>query len=103
MSKFNEQDLEHLEKLCRLKIDEKQKNILFANMSKILDYIDKLKEINTDNVQPLSHPIEGMTAPLRNDNQGFMIDTLDFLKSSPEHLGSMIKVAHIITEEAQDA
>ena len=103
MSNFNENDLQHLEKLCRIKVSQEEEKILFANMTKIIGYIDKLQEINTDNVEPLSHPIESMQAPLREDQPGFMIETKEFLKSSPDHLGSMIKVAHIMTQEAQDA
>lgn len=103
MSKFNKEDLKYLEKLSRIKIEPEEEDVLFENLTKVLNYIDELQEINTDGVEPLSHPIEAMTAPLRQDTQGFMIATKEFLNNSPSHLGSMIKVPHIITQEAQDA
>lgn len=103
MTEFNQEDLNHLMKLCRIKIDTEEKASLCKNLSKILNYIDKLQEINTDGVEPLSHPIELMSAPLRADNLGFMIETKEFLNNSPSHLGSMIKVPNVITKEAQDA
>lgn len=103
MAELTKNDIKNLERLSRIQIDKEQEEILCSNMTKILTYIGKLEEINTDNVQALSHPIESMSAPLREDRQGFMIETKEFLKNSPEHLGSMIKVPHIITDEAQDA
>lgn len=103
MSKFSQTDLKYLEKLCRIQVDEELEKKLCSNMDKILDYMQKLQEIDTDGVEPLAHPIKEMSAPLRDDSQGLMIQTDEFLNNSPEHLGSMIKVPHIITEEAQDA
>ena len=99
MTEFNQDTLRTLEKLCRITLDPDEESSLLKNLDKILQYVDQLKKIDTKNVIPLSHPIESMAAPLREDSLGYMMDTEEFLKNSPSHLGSMIKVPDVITEE----
>ncbi len=41
--------------LARLEFDEKSINAFSDDFNKILTWIDKLNEVNTDNVEPLVH------------------------------------------------
>ena len=55
MSEINDKSLEHLLSLAR--IEEKDvpgRKKLLKDLSKILDYFNELKEVDTQNVEPLS-------------------------------------------------
>jgi aspartyl-tRNA(Asn)/glutamyl-tRNA(Gln) amidotransferase subunit C len=41
--------------LSRLEFDEKAEESLLTDVNKILDWVEKLKEIDTDKVSPLTH------------------------------------------------
>lgn len=45
-------ELEHIAKLSRLEIDPKKETELADQLSQTAEYIDVLKELNTDNVEP---------------------------------------------------
>ena len=45
--------VEHVAKLARINITSEQKEFLRVQLSKILDYIDKLKEVDVDGVNPM--------------------------------------------------
>ena len=67
MSEFDHALLKHLEELSRLDLDESEENTLVENLQKILSYIDMLSEVNTDDVEPCSHVVPNLKAPLRDD------------------------------------
>ena len=46
--------IKHISKLARISLDEKKTDNLTKDLSSIFNFIEKLNEINTDNVVPLS-------------------------------------------------
>ena len=75
-------DVEHIAKLANLKFDESEMERLTGEMNEILLYMDKLNEIDTTNVEPLSHPVE-MNNVFREDKVAGSISTEDALKNAP--------------------
>ncbi|MEO0144661.1 MAG: Asp-tRNA(Asn)/Glu-tRNA(Gln) amidotransferase subunit GatC [candidate division WOR-3 bacterium] len=75
--------LEHIEELSKIKIKENREKFLkhFENM---INYFSKLKEINTDNIEPLFNPIE-IECPLREDLIGNSMDRLTALNLAPDY------------------
>lgn len=51
-------EVEHIAKLARLGLTEKEINKFQQELSSILDYVEKLKEVDVSDVEPLSHPFE---------------------------------------------
>ena len=47
--------ISYLEKLGRIRLTEEEKEKTRIDLSSILGYIDKLNELDTDSVEPLSH------------------------------------------------
>lgn len=54
-------DIEYVAKLARIELDARQKKKLAKQLSDILAYIEKLKELNVDKVEAMSHVL-----PLKN-------------------------------------
>lgn len=48
-------EVEHVALLARLTLTEDEKEIFAPQLNTILDYVDKLNELNTDEVEPLTH------------------------------------------------
>lgn len=52
--KISKDEVENIAHLARLKIDDLQKEKMAEQLSNILQYIDKLKDINVEGVEPFS-------------------------------------------------
>jgi len=55
---ISKEQAKHIAKLARIGLSEKEIEKYQEDLSKILDYIEKLKEVDVEGVQPLSHPVE---------------------------------------------
>ena len=58
--------IKHISKLSRISVDEKRAEKLAGDLNSIFDFIEKLSELKTDNVQPLTSVAE-TTLKLRSD------------------------------------
>lgn len=64
--KIDKAQIEHLANLAKLDITEEEKEKYAVQLSSILEYVDKLNEIDTRNVEPLSQ-VSGAIDVLRQD------------------------------------
>ena len=59
-------DVEKIAHLARLAIDEKDVPEYAKNLSNILDLVEQMNSVNTDDVTPMAHPLDA-TQRLRAD------------------------------------
>ncbi len=52
---LNIKEVEHVAGLARLTLKPEEKKEMVARLSSILNYVDKLNELDTDKVEPLTH------------------------------------------------
>ena len=52
--KISKSEVENIAHLARLEVDESQKEIMAEQLSNILQYIDKLKDVDVTGVKPFS-------------------------------------------------
>ncbi len=64
---FSKEALEHISKLALLDLSEEEKNKLAQELGDTLSYFKKLDSIDTSNVKPMTHPIEGLKNIFRED------------------------------------
>ncbi len=88
-------EVKHVAKLSKLRLSESEVEEFTGDMNKILDYMDKLNELDTENVKPLSHPLEA-TNVFRNDELKKSIDRKNALKNAPERTEEFFKVPKVI-------
>jgi len=62
-------DVEHVAKLCRLAFGPEELEKLRDELVRILEYVEKLKELDVTDVEPTLYGLEGST-PLREDAPG---------------------------------
>ena len=65
-NKISDETIEYVGILAKLDLNEEEKKQAAADMEKMLDYIDKLSELDTEGVEPMSH-VFGRTNVFRED------------------------------------
>jgi aspartyl-tRNA(Asn)/glutamyl-tRNA(Gln) amidotransferase subunit C len=75
-------DVEKIAELARLEFSDQELESFTPQMNEILTFMDKLNELETENVDPLSHPVE-RTNVFREDEMKPSITTDDALKNAP--------------------
>ncbi|MGA7161277.1 MAG: Asp-tRNA(Asn)/Glu-tRNA(Gln) amidotransferase subunit GatC [Bacteroidota bacterium] len=88
-------DVEHIAGLARLEFTENEKEKLTHELNDILKYIDKLNELDTSNVEPLSHVIE-LNNVFREDVAKPSISPDEALKNAPAKKETFFKVPKVI-------
>jgi len=87
--------IEHLAQLARLSVSGSEK-ILFSNqMDSILNYMDKLNELDTGNVEPTAHVIS-LSNVVREDLLKSSLDIEDALINAPDRTDKFYRVPRII-------
>ena len=75
--------VKHISKLARISLDDKKIDSLSKNLSSIIEFIERLKELNTDKVTPLTSIIETSLVSRRDEVNNEKIRD-QILKNSPE-------------------
>ncbi|MHB8339216.1 MAG: Asp-tRNA(Asn)/Glu-tRNA(Gln) amidotransferase subunit GatC [Ignavibacteriaceae bacterium] len=88
-------DVEYISELARLKFNGEELESFTKDLNEILSYVDKLNELNTDDIEPLSHPVEGVNV-FRDDVVKPSITTEEALKNAPDNDESFFKVPKVI-------
>lgn len=96
MAALDKKTIATLTKLSRIGCSEEEQEALLKDLKSILNYIEQLQEINTDNVPPCNHVLEGMTNVMREDEVGSSMPRETFLANAPSHVGGMIRVPPVI-------
>lgn len=73
----------YLEELSRLRLTDEDKEKAKTDLTRILDYVDKLNELDTEGVDPMSHPFD-FTNNFRKDEVGASFDRELILKNAPK-------------------
>ncbi len=55
--KISAKDVEHVADLARLYITDEEKKALEGELSAIIDFADKLSEVDTEGIEPAAHAI----------------------------------------------
>ena len=87
--------LKHISKLARISLNEKKINSLTKDLSSIKKFIEKLNELNTDKVTPLTSIINASLKPREDEvKDGNIRDQI--LKNSPEKNDEFFVVPKVI-------
>ncbi len=96
---INEAELKALKRLSKLQLTDDEEVNLLKNLQNILSSVATLNEVDTSNIEPCCHVLEGMQAPLREDIAERLFSRELFLKQAPEKIAGMLKVPPVIKEE----
>ena len=80
---FDKKSLLKLGKLARISISDDKLNNLSKDLSSILEFVDQLKEIKTDQVDPTSNSLN-QKLEVRDDKVDTKNSVEDILENAPE-------------------
>jgi len=91
------QEVEHVAKLARLALSEEEKVKFAEQLGNILDYFNQLKEVNTENVEPMTQAIPKVNI-MREDKVWEPCNREEILTNAPQEEDGYFKVPRIIEE-----
>ncbi len=91
-------DVEHIASLARLKFSDKEIENFTEQLNQILEYMAKLNELDTENIEPLSHPVESINV-FREDKTKQSIDRENALKNAPDADDEFFRVPKVIDND----
>ena len=96
--KITTEDVDYVAGLAHLQLDDELKARLIKEMGEILDYMDKLNELDTEGVVPMMHVLD-MTNVYREDVATPSLDRETALKNAPKTDGAYFLVPRILDSE----
>ena len=87
--------IKHISKLSRISVDDAKAKKLAGDMNSIFDFIEKLNELDTDNVEPLNSVAE-TTLKLRVDEVKSGNIREQVLKNSPDENEDFFVVPRVV-------
>ncbi|HTU98681.1 MAG TPA: Asp-tRNA(Asn)/Glu-tRNA(Gln) amidotransferase subunit GatC [Solirubrobacteraceae bacterium] len=73
----------HVAKLAKLELDETEVERMGEELSKVLDHVDRIRELNLDGVPPTSHAVD-LAGVMRADEPQPCLDRDVILAAAPE-------------------
>ncbi len=96
MHHLDEKIIEYLSDLSRIDLSDEEQKSLLNDLENIINYIDLLKEVETEGVNPCNHVLSDMCNVMREDEIGEVMPKRSIFKKFPAQIGGMIKVPPVI-------
>ena len=82
-------------KLSRIKLDKSEVDEFSSQLSSIVEWVEELNEVNTDNVEPLSNVSQSIL-PLRKDIENTIDNSENILSNAPDKLENYFAVPKVV-------
>jgi len=96
-SEINEEFIRHIALISRIELTDEQISRFGKQFADILSYVDMLKELDTDGVEPMAHALD-ISNVLADDKAGESLSVEKALANAPARLGNLYKVPKVIGE-----
>lgn len=88
-------DVEYVAKLARLNLSEEERETFTGQLNAILQYADKLNELNTDDVEPTTHVLH-LSNVMREDVVKESLFQEKVFRNAPEEEDGQFKVPAVL-------
>jgi aspartyl-tRNA(Asn)/glutamyl-tRNA(Gln) amidotransferase subunit C len=93
--KISEEEIEHIALLARLSLSDDERELFISQLSGILDYMEKLNELDTKDIEPTSHVLS-LHNVMRDDVPAPSLPREDALMNAPFRTEKFYRVPKII-------
>jgi aspartyl-tRNA(Asn)/glutamyl-tRNA(Gln) amidotransferase subunit C len=90
-------EVEHVARLARLELSEAEKDEFTGQLNEILNFVEKLNELDTSGIEPTAHAIP-ISNIFRPDKTEPSLDTELALANAPDRIGDFFKVPKILED-----
>lgn len=97
--KIDKEQVRKVAKLSRLELTEAEVEEFTGQLSTILGYVEKMNELDTDNVEPLAHCLP-ISSVFRQDGVKASLGTEKALANAPQRDGEFFKVPKILDDSS---
>lgn len=88
-------DVRNVAELARLRFSDDEESRMVEEMSQILEYVEKLDELDTSGVPPMSHVLD-LTNVFRDDDIESRIDQDQALEPAPDASNGYFQVPKVV-------
>ena len=88
-------DIDKIANLAKLDLSKAEREKFASQLSDIVSYIEKLNQLNTDDVTPLAH-VNNLANVFREDKARPSMEKQDVFKNSPQHDDDFFLVPKVI-------
>lgn len=92
------EEVRHVAELARLGLDDYEVETMAGQLGRILHYMEKLRELDTEAVEPTAHVL-ALRNVWREDEPGPTLSTDEALANAPEREDGCFKVPKIVDTE----
>ena len=96
----NDALIENLANLARLQFNEEEKEEIKKDLQRMISFVEKLNELNTDGVEPLLHMTDEINV-LREDELHGSVSRGEALQNAPLEDGVYFKVPKVIAQASK--
>jgi aspartyl-tRNA(Asn)/glutamyl-tRNA(Gln) amidotransferase subunit C len=89
------EEIEHIALLARLSLSEEEKDLFGPQLSSILEYMEKLNELDTKDIEPTSHVLS-LSNVMRDDMPAPSLPREEALMNAPSGTDKFYRVPKII-------
>jgi aspartyl-tRNA(Asn)/glutamyl-tRNA(Gln) amidotransferase subunit C len=94
---ISREDVQHVARLARLSLSDAERERMREQLSGILAYIDTLRELDTEAVEPTSHAVP-LVNVMRDDEVRPGLPPQEMLANAPDPAGDFFRVPRIIED-----
>jgi aspartyl-tRNA(Asn)/glutamyl-tRNA(Gln) amidotransferase subunit C len=98
--KIDEVQVRKVAKLSRLELTDAEVEEFAGQLSAIIDYVEKMNELNTDDVEPMAHCL-AITNCLREDVVKESLSVEQVLLNAPQHDDEFFRVPKILDDNSE--
>jgi aspartyl-tRNA(Asn)/glutamyl-tRNA(Gln) amidotransferase subunit C len=88
-------DVEYVAKLARLNLSDEERETFTGQLNAILQYADKLNELNTDDIEPTTHVLH-LSNVMREDVVMESLPQEKVFRNAPEEEDGQFKVPAVL-------
>lgn len=93
----DDKTVDKIAELAKLEFNNEAKEDIKADLNKMLDFVDKLNELDTENVEPLIYMLDEIPV-LREDKVKGHVNQKEALKNAPHKDTDYFKVPKVINK-----
>ena len=93
--KIDKNTINKIARLSRIKLDDKESEDYIKDLNSILDWVEQLNEVNTENVEPLSN-ISSSILPKREDVCKDTNSSDEILENAPDKLEGFFALPKVV-------
>jgi aspartyl-tRNA(Asn)/glutamyl-tRNA(Gln) amidotransferase subunit C len=89
------QEVQWVAHLARLRLTEAELETMTRQLSAIVDYVDQMKQVNTEGVEPMAHALAVQNV-FRDDEPAPSLPVADALVNAPQRRGDFYSVPAVL-------